>query len=301
VRAKKLFFILFFSLSAGAPVSCSLGVGLLAKEDTQTILQHFGGPLEQAMGLSEWALQRAFTRDDWQIVRAQYNWHIVGNLDWAEEPRIPKIIHHIWLGSPFPEKYEQLRETWKQHHPDWEFILWTDEDVAALGLENQTQYDETPNYGVKSDIVRYEILYRFGGLYVDTDFECVQPFDVFHHCCDFYSGAAACEWVVIYNGLIACAPGHPVLRFCIDNICSSGGKQETGKDIDMRTGPHFFTNCFFSALHECDGPSVIFPAAYFYPWPHYHRDKNSREEILAWLCPETFGIHHWHVSWMKGN
>ena len=68
----------------------------------------------------------------------------------------------------FPEKHKAFRETWMQNHPGWEFRLWTDADIEAFGLTNKRLYDETPNYGAKSDIARYEILYRIGGLYVDT-------------------------------------------------------------------------------------------------------------------------------------
>lgn len=32
----------------------------------------------------------------------------------------------------------------------------------------------------QSDIFRLDILLHFGGLYVDTDFECVAPFDLLH-------------------------------------------------------------------------------------------------------------------------
>ena len=35
--------------------------------------------------------------------------------------KIPKIIHHIWLGGQLPEKYEVCIHSWKKHHPDWQF------------------------------------------------------------------------------------------------------------------------------------------------------------------------------------
>jgi mannosyltransferase OCH1-like enzyme len=41
----------------------------------------------------------------------------------------------------------------------------------------QAAFDRASNFGEKSDIWRYEILFRLGGVYVDTDFECVRPFD----------------------------------------------------------------------------------------------------------------------------
>jgi len=280
---KILFFILFslFSFSCLA-----------------TTPKTFGISFDQVVGLQPSEIKQALEGYDWKILHSLYQQHVEVT-QWSDKPRIPKIIHHIWLGSPLPEKYKLLRETWKKHHPGWTFMLWTDKEVENFVLANKHLYDETDNYGVKSDIARYEILYRLGGLYVDTDFECFRSFDLFHHCYHFYAGAAARESVVIYNGLIGAAPGHPIMKFCIDNLASNEGKKESVQEIDNRTGPCFFTVCFFSNILKCCGPLVIFPANYFYPWPHYVRDQNSREEILAWVRPETFAVHHWHVSWLK--
>jgi len=257
---------------------------------------YFGVPIEQAMGLSDSQIKQALSRGDWKILKHLYEKHAV-NAQWSDEPRIPKIIHHIWLGSPLPEKYKIMRETWKNHHPDWELILWTDEDIEKLGLTNQDLYDESSNYGVKSDIVRIEILYRFGGLYVDTDFECVKPFDVFHHCCDFYAGAASAVSVNIYNGLIGSKPGHPILKYCIESFSPRPGESESCDDIQQRTGPAFFTKSFFASWAKHDGPSVMFPANYFYPMPYYVLDKKTREAVAKWFKPETFAVHYWNCSW----
>lgn len=263
----------------------------------QFIPEHFGVPIEQAMGLRKEQITKAFRSVNWMVVKNLYETYAINNLEWSETPRIPKIVHHIWLGGPLPEKCKVLRETWMEMHPDWEFILWTEKEIDEFGLKNRKIYDETSNYGSKSDIARYEILYRIGGLYVDTDFECTQKFDVFHHCCDFYAGLAAWEVLLAYNGLIGAAPGHPILKACIDNLHSFKGKKDTPEGIQGRTGPFFFTSCFFKGLKVHAGPSVLFPANYFYPWPHYERDKRDRKSILKWVKPETFAIHHWHCSW----
>ena len=43
-------------------------------------------------------------------------------------PKIPKIIHQIWIGNrQLPLKLQQYQETWKEQNPDWEYKLWTNE------------------------------------------------------------------------------------------------------------------------------------------------------------------------------
>ncbi len=239
------------------------------------------------------------TNFHWKKIKELYDEYVIKNPKYSKIPRIPKIIHQIWLGSPFPEKYKELQATWKKHHPDWEYILWTDEDVDKFCLENKEIYDNTLNLGARSDIARYEILYRMGGLYVDTDFECLRSFDWLHHCLDFYTGVAYDKDVVLFNGLIASAPGHPILRKCIDDMRPRLKKNEGGVDVMDRTGPYFFSRCFLHVIDKYNGPTVVFPLTYFYPWPNFARKNGSYKEILKWVRPESHGIHHWHVSWLK--
>lgn len=243
-------------------------------------------------------------------VRNLYNKHIIDNPEYSVEPRIPKIIHHIWLGSPFPEKYISLRQTWLNNHPDWQCILWTEKEIEEFGLINKKLYDQATNYGEKSDIARYEILYRYGGLYVDTDFECVKPFDPLHHYCDFYAGTEYESPLIIFNGLIGAKKNHPILKKCIESLHSlnSASSHQTNnyskntlmQTIINQTGPYFFTKCVSEYLPTCTDKTILFPTSYFYPWPHFYQQYKTRAAIEKWIQPETFGIHHWHVSWLDG-
>jgi len=135
---------------------------------------------------------------------------------------IPKIIHQIWLGSPFPEEFKGLQQSWIEHHQGrgWMYKLWTDNDVAQLHLHNQELYDATDNYGVKSDILRYELLFNYGGIYADVDCECLRSFDELHYTYDFYTGLQPLDalFVQIGTALIASRPGHPILKYCIETI-----------------------------------------------------------------------------------
>ena len=237
------------------------------------------------------------TDHDWQLAKAR---HDAAGSYISEKPLIPKIIHHIWLGSPLPEKYKRFRDSWIEKHPDWHCILWTDEDIEVLQLANKKLYDATSSYGEKSDIARYEILYRYGGLYVDTDFFCLKPFDIFHHCFDFYTGIAYSGPLWLFNGLIAAAPGHPILKACIEHIYRAPGATDSFFEILNRTGPRYFSWCYKQCIDQCPR-SVALPVSFFYPWPDYHRDQNKPEEIALWLRPETFAIHYWHTSWNEGK
>ena len=242
------------------------------------------------------------TNSAWIQAKNAFDTNILKNQEYQKTPRIPKIIHQIWVGPhPFPEHCRAFQETWKKYHPDWIYILWTNKLIEQFGLKNKAQYDATANYGEKADIARYEILNKFGGLYIDTDFECLRSFDAFHHCCDFYAGVSSEGAFEVYNGLIGTIPHHPIIAGCIEQISTHATENLSYDTLDIikRTGPIFFTQQIVEYLPCSTTKTVIFPLTYFYPWPNGTRLENKRSDIERWFRPESFAVHHWHMSWIQ--
>lgn len=137
------------------------------------------------------------------------------------EFKFPKTIHQIWLGSLLPSKLEKLRQTWIKHHPDWQFRLWTDQDLNQF--ECKDLVDSTSCFGQKSDLLRAEIIYRHGGLYVDLDYECYQSIEPWIRGHSFVTGfrwilQAHLGWpqvwkdpLVVCNSLFGAEARHPLL------------------------------------------------------------------------------------------
>ncbi|MCX7046397.1 MAG: glycosyltransferase [Candidatus Sumerlaeota bacterium] len=232
--------------------------------------------------------------DKWRLLETLYNDHYLNGVPSAS-PRIPKIIHQIWLGSALPPRCAELGETWRRQNPDWEYRLWTGADVRQLNLRNREAYERAKNWGAKSDILRYELLYQYGGLYADTDFECLKPFDPLHHLCDFYSSVFSPDSCVFPNGLLASSPRNEIIQRCIEELkhISDGATEE---QIMQATGPYHLTRCVFDMLPRVSQKVVIFPSVFFYPLPSECRFE-TLEKQRDFIMPESFAIHYWHVSW----
>ncbi len=275
--------------------------------DLEGVYSVFGLDFHAAMSNSDrYVHETAFHETNWVAAKKAYDAYCAG-YSYASEPRIPRIIHQIWLGSEFPEKNKFFQQSWQAVHPDWQYILWTDADVESFGLKNKAAFDASTNWGQKSDIFRYEILDRYGGVYVDTDFQAIRPLDLLHHSCDFYTGTGFGPKCIVYMGIIGSVPGHPVLKQCIDSISLDHQyNQNAAINILYTTGPYHFTRCFFDTLGTVPlGTCVAFPVNYFYPWPNsFAFTKDSEpinfEETQAWIRPETLAMHHWHASWNNG-
>ena len=63
------------------------------------------------------------------------------------------------------------------------------------------------------------------------------------------------------------------------------------------SGPYELTKTFF--LNFENNNSLILPSNYCYPYPSFliNSSINKKSEI----SPESFALHHWEMSWMKGN
>ena len=84
---------------------------------------------------------------------------------------IPKIIHQTWKTREVPEGFQHWQQTVLDHHPDWEYRLWNDEDARTLVAthypQDLTLYDAMPRNIMRADMMRYYIMDQVGGFYMD--------------------------------------------------------------------------------------------------------------------------------------
>lgn len=206
---------------------------------------------------------------------------------YSKNPKIPKIRHAIWVGGkPLPKVYKRMDKTWRKLLPKWEHKIWTDREVKKLKLRNQALYDKSKDPVEKANILRYELLYKFGGLYVDMDAQGLQPFDDFHHLYTFYTGICPLDCdAMLNNALIACTPQHPIIDECIKGIPA---KKHLSTRLH-RNGVFHFSSTFYKVAPRIQGAIIAFPPTYFYPLRRdfQHASKNH-------LKPESYAVHYWN-------
>lgn len=191
---------------------------------------------------------------------------------------IPRIVHHIWLGGPLPDRLVGYVESWRKHHPDWQHIMWTGFDW----LTNQGVYDRageiTEHVGqLRSDLARYEILWRLGGVYVDCDLEALRPLD---DLLDVECFAGREDARFVNNAVIGCVPGHPAMAALIAAAPESIDRNRGARPNRM-TGPHLFTPIareYSVAVH---------PVETFYPYHWSELDRRGGD------YGDAYTAHHW--------
>jgi hypothetical protein len=192
---------------------------------------------------------------------------------------IPHVIHRVWLGrSPMAEELVRYGETWRRHHPGWKLRLWRDRHVRKLVPPEAAA--RARHYSELSDLVRFEVLRRFGGVYVDTDVECLRSIE------PLLEGERALLGYEkpgrVGTAVLAAAAGHPLFEDASTEARNTVGLGANAADA---TGPYFLT------LLVKDHPDVrIVEPDVFYPytWDEPHR----RHEDF----PDSFTVHHWMAS-----
>lgn len=90
----------------------------------------------------------------------------------------PKIIHYCWFGKKQKDKMvKKCIATWRKFFPDYKIIEWNEEKIDMnINLYVKEAY-EKKKWAFVSDYVRLFALYKYGGIYLDTDVEVLKPFD----------------------------------------------------------------------------------------------------------------------------
>ncbi len=243
----------------------------------------------------------------WKFWENLYSQNKLSTIQPNSDYRIPRVFHQIWVGPrPMPAQYKIWAESWK-NIPGWTYKLWMDKEAEEFLMINRELYYKEKNMGARSDILRLEILYREGGVYIDTDFECIKPemFDLLNRCYDFYTGLMPLDcFFCVANGLIASIPGHPIVRACIENMAKPE-KLKNKWDSIANKGPGLLTRMIF--LHgNRDYRDIVFPASFFYPLPGNWIKKGTNKASLDLeaikkqvMRKESMAIHWWEQSWNK--
>lgn len=186
----------------------------------------------------------------------------------TEKPIIPKIIHQLWIGSKPPPIL--LMNTWKEKHPTFEYIFWNEKEFVNRNMvfECESKINLIQEINGKADIMRWEILLKYGGIFLDADSICIEPLnDLFEM--EDYDGFAAFENENHRRGLVATVtlgfiPQHPLCRDIINHILYSStiDNEILTTKAWYSVGPALITRFLNLGNYST---FYIFPSYYFLP------------------------------------
>lgn len=145
--------------------------------------------------------------------------------------RIPHIIHQMCNVPMVPDQFVDAMKSFVKYNPTWQYRFWTYDSGRKL-LEKYHPYlvniyDTFGENDVKkSDLLRYALIYEYGGVYADLDvknlrslnktttkYACILPTEPFEHSSIIYL-----EQAIMSSAVLLCRPKHPFYKQLLLNL-----------------------------------------------------------------------------------
>jgi Glycosyltransferase sugar-binding region containing DXD motif len=217
--------------------------------------------------------------------------HLVNDAGRSATRAIPKRIVQFWDQPAPPPDLLPLMQSWRQHHPDYEFILFNDtsarEFIAANFSSDVLQaYVQARHPAQKADIFRLAFLCASGGFYVDADDRCLA-------CVESVVPAGAHfvayqeDFGTLGNNFLGVVPGHGVIRHALDlgALALNRGDSDT---MWLATGPGLVTRAFAQVLAGSEDPDTWLERNIVLERWQYHRALAEHARVQYKRSPR-----HW--------
>jgi len=213
------------------------------------------------------------------------------NFNNSKNHQIPLNIYQLWHSDILPSMMEQYNNILKESNPEFNIIIYN-LTMARLFISNN--FDEKVLYAFdmlkpiayKSDLWRYCILYKYGGIYLDikyypvNNFKFIQLVDKEYYCIDMPS-----SYNGIYNAIIISKPNNLFLLDAINSIVDNVNNNFYGKYSLEPTGPLLLKRLFiknnlnhkFVLKHVADiniKKILLHNKDILFSYPEYEFDKN---------------------------
>lgn len=207
---------------------------------------------------------------------------------------IPKVIHYCWFGKgEKTELHKNCINSWKKYCPNYQIIEWNEENYDVAKNEYMRQAYEFGKWAYVSDYARIDILYNYGGIFLDTDVELVRSLDELVGLGAFIAHG---QWPAVNSGAgIGAVKGNLLLKEMMDGERNSIPFIQEDGSFNMTQNGYYESNVLYNhgwnepfLMQRVEGMLVLAP------------------EIMATasvLGPETFvtdktiSIHHCMGSW----
>lgn len=213
----------------------------------------------------------------------------------TEKAVIPKKIHYIWLGKKdIPDRLKKCIDSWKKYCPDYEIIRWDEDNYDFSGNRYMKETYSAGAYGFVPDYARLDILYRYGGIYLDTDVEVVRSLD------PLLNQEAFCgveKWQTInFGGCSGAAKGNRVIKRFLDAREDLSFINDDGSE-NRNTCGFYDSRVAIDLGYRIDGTTQcidgmnIYGYDYFHPYDYMSGKLNRTEN--------TYTIHWFNGGWLS--
>lgn len=205
-----------------------------------------------------------------------------------KEIRIPPVIHYCWFGKGIiPDNLQKCINSWKKYCPDYQIRLWNENNYDITAVEYTKKAYENRKWAFVTDFVRMDVLYKYGGIYLDTDVELIKNLDELRKNNGFIGTEVSGG---INSGLgIGAVPGNKMVERLRMLYLE--------KDILPITNMGKETELFLQYGYQVGKGYQVVEDMTVYPWQVL--SPKIKEDGSIHIGENSYAIHHYEGSWIK--
>ncbi len=208
---------------------------------------------------------------------------------------IPKIVHYCWFGGkPLPELALKCIDSWKKFCPDYQIVEWNESNFDFNTCPYVKEAAANRKWAFVSDYVRFYVLYRYGGVYFDTDVELIASID------DIVEKGAfmACEQSSKGSPSVATGLGmgveksSPIVGEIIQDYNHDVFIADKPVTVVARVTKILENHGYEESVHTQSVCGIN-----IYPWDYFCPLNFFTGEMV--ITNNTRSIHHYNMSWQS--
>lgn len=202
--------------------------------------------------------------------------------------KIPKVIHYVWFGkNPKSNTVKKCIASWKKYCPDYQIIEWNETNYNVKKNRYMWEAYKAKKWAFASDYARFDIIYRCGGIYLDTDVELIKGLDEFLDN-DMFMGFLEDKRVASGLGFGSVAR-NPIIKEILDYYKERSFYKPNGS-MDLRICNHNETRVLVKYGLERSGKEQWVSGGHIYP-------REVFNPVNGIPSVRTVAINHFAGSW----
>lgn len=209
--------------------------------------------------------------------------------------KMKKTIHYCWFGkNPKPKLILKCIESWKKFCPDYDIKEWNEDNFDVTCCDYVREAYEAKKWAFVSDYCRFYVLYKQGGIYLDTDVELLKPIDWLGE--NFVGFESETR---VNSGLVRAAEkGNNVCKLMLDSYASDHFLKQDGS-FNLLTVCDRETRILCLHGMKTDNSFQIIENTKIYPSDYFNPTDMSNGKVS--ISSNTVSIHHYAASWVGKN
>ena len=220
---------------------------------------------------------------------------------------IPKTIHRVHLGPEEPQLVKDAWELSKSINEGWEHVTHNEDSLDNFPI-SKNYLSASSSYSFKSDLMRFEALYNWGGIYIDTDVFCIKSFEDFVKLDKIVVGNEDEE--TIGSAIIIAPPKNKKILQILKEMINYLKEEVKAEFIYGSTQSKVFGPRIVTEFWKDDPEVIKLVPEYFYPifWKDDHQVQDRKTEsvgdylarISSRITKNTYCSHRAAGSWLDG-